>query len=182
MNVKIETFYIRDDKKYFPNNDHLPVIVYRNVFDPKGLKPSQWEDRFRTNGFGRSWRDGIFAFHHYHSTAHEVLGCYSGRARVRLGGDNEQILKDIELVSGDAVLIPAGVAHKNLGDDNQFGVVGAYDFDGDTYDMNYGKDANERRQAEENIKRVKTPARDPVLGEADGLVCRWKKVTNDICD
>ena len=154
-NIKIETFFVRDDEQYFPNNNHLPIIVYRQVFDGKSVSPMQWEQLFRQNNFGKSWRDGIFTFHHYHSTAHEALGCYGGRAQVRLGGDNEQVRKDIELRAGDCILIPAGVSHKNMGQDSYFGVVGAYDLDGKNYDMNYGRDLEERRKAEENIKQVK---------------------------
>jgi uncharacterized protein YjlB len=154
-NVKIETFFVRDDGEFLPNNNHLPVIVYRQVFDSKSVSASQWEKLFKENNFGKSWRDGIFTYHHYHSTAHEALGCYGGRAQVRLGGDNEQVRKDVELTAGDCILIPIGVAHKNMGQDSNFGVVGAYDLDGKNYDMNYGKDAEERRKAEENMKQVK---------------------------
>ena len=152
--MKIETFFVRDDGQYLPNNDHLPVIVYRQVFDAKSVSPLKWEQLFQQNNFGRSWRDGIYTYHHYHSTAHEVLGCYGGHARVRLGGDNETVRKDIELHAGDCILIPTGVAHKNMGEDDGFGVVGAYDSDGKNYDMNYGKNAEERGQAEENMKKV----------------------------
>ena len=156
-NVKIETFFVRDDGQFFPNNDHLPVIVYRQVLDAKSVSATKWEQIFKQNNFGQSWRDGIYTFHHYHSTAHEALGCYGGRAQVRLGGDNEQVRKDIELTAGDCILIPTGVAHKNMGQDSNFAVVGAYDLDGKSYDMNYGKDAEERRKAEENMKQVNNP-------------------------
>lgn len=152
--ISVETFVVRDDERFFPNNDRLPVIVYRQVFDPKSVSASAWEHLFKQNHFGKSWRDGIFTYHHYHSTAHEVLGCYAGRARVRLGGDNEQVRKDIELTAGDGILIPTGVAHKNMEQDAQFAVVGAYDLGGQSYDMNYGKDADERRRAEENMRQV----------------------------
>ncbi|CAF1254076.1 unnamed protein product [Rotaria sp. Silwood1] len=174
-NIKIETFFVHDDGQYFPNNNHLSVIVYRQVFDSKTVSASKWEQLFKENNFGKSWRDGIFSFHHYHSTAHEALGCYGGRAQVRLGGDNEQVRKDIELVSGDCILIPVGVAHKNIGQDNDFAVVGAYDIDGKNYDMNYGKNAEERRKAEENIKQVRIPRMDPIVGENGGIIQHWKK-------
>ena len=145
---------MRDDERFFPNNNHLPVIVYRHVFDAEAVSASKFEDLFRRNHFGRSWRDGIYTYHHYHSTAHEALGCYAGRAQVRLGGDDEGVRQDVELSAGDAILIPTGVAHKNIGQDADFAVVGAYDIDGKTYDMNYGKDADERRRAEANMKQV----------------------------
>ncbi|CAF3548466.1 unnamed protein product [Rotaria socialis] len=172
--VKIETFFVHDDEHFFPNNNHLPVIVYRQVFDGKSVSASSWEQLFKQNHFGKSWRDGIFSYHHYHSTAHEALGCYGGRAQIRLGDYNEQVRKDIELTAGDCILIPAGVAHKNMEQDNAFSVVGAYDTDGKDYDMNYGQNAEERSKAEENIKQVKVPRIDPVVGDNGGVIQHWK--------
>ncbi|CAF0885261.1 unnamed protein product [Adineta ricciae] len=175
--MKIDTFFVRDDGNFFPNNNQLPVIVYRQVFDSRSVSASNWEQLFKRNNFGQSWRDGIFTFHHYHSTAHEALGCYAGHAQVRLGGDDEQVRKDVELNAGDCILIPTGVAHKNIGQDSAFAVVGAYDLDGRSYDMNYGKDAEERRKAEDNMKKVEVPRMDPVVGESGGLIQYWKKNT-----
>ena len=37
-------------------------------------------------GWLGAWVDGIYAFHHFHSTAHEVLGIVAGSASVILGG------------------------------------------------------------------------------------------------
>lgn len=152
--LKIESFFVRDDGEFLPNNNRLPVLVYRQVFAGESVSASHWEQLFKQNHFGRSWRDGIFTYHHYHSTAHEALGCYAGHARVRLGGDSERVRRDVELHAGDCILIPTGVAHKNIGQDADFGVVGAYDLDRKSYDMNYGKDADERRKAEENMRKV----------------------------
>jgi uncharacterized protein YjlB len=80
------------------------------------------EERFLANHWTNSWRNGIYTFHHFHSTSHEVLGIYRGSASVRLGGEHGQ---DLIVEAGDVVVIPAGVGHKNLGATRQFGVVGA---------------------------------------------------------
>ena len=53
-----------------------------------------------------------------------------------LGGDGGLTT---ELGKGDVVVIPAGVAHKNLGSSADFACVGAYP-DGRSYDMNYGNE------------------------------------------
>ncbi|CAM4941670.1 unnamed protein product [Rotaria socialis] len=58
--------------------------------------------------------------------------------------------------------------------DNTFSVVGAYDTDGKDYDMNYGQNAEERSKAEENIKQVKVPRIDPVVGDNGGVIQHWK--------
>ena len=78
---------------------------------------------FERNGWGGAWRNGIYAHHHYHSTAHEVLGVASGSVRVRLGGDGG---KTVVLRAGDVVVVPAGVAHKSEGTSPDLVVVGAY--------------------------------------------------------
>jgi uncharacterized protein YjlB len=52
-----------------------------------------------------------------------------------LGG--EQGTK-ITIEKGDILVIPAGVAHKNIGKENDAGVVGAY-LNARDYNMNYGK-------------------------------------------
>jgi uncharacterized protein YjlB len=70
------------------------------------------------------------------------------------------------------LVIPAGVAHKNLGGENDVGVVGAYP-DGRDYDMNYGK-PGERPGTDENISGVPIPSGDPVLGNNKGLTTIWK--------
>ena len=78
---------------------------------------------FALNGWGGSWRDGIYPFPHYHSTAHEVLGICRGEAKVRFGGDTGIVLA---VRAGDVVVIPAGVGHQNLGASADLLVVGAY--------------------------------------------------------
>src|SRR5581483_10867523 len=115
-----------------------------------------------------SWRDGIYTYHHYHSTAHEVLGVFNGSATVQFGGEHG--LKQ-KVNAGDVIIIPAGVAHKNLGASSAFGVVGAYPR-GQTWDMNYGR-AEERPRADENIVHVALPKRDPVYGSGGPLTEHW---------
>jgi uncharacterized protein YjlB len=78
---------------------------------------------FERNGWTGAWTNGIYRDHHYHSNAREVLGIVAGRVRVELGGEGGQT---VELATGDVVVIPAGVAHKNEGASPVLLVVGAY--------------------------------------------------------
>ena len=111
----------------------------------------------------------MYGYHHYHSTAHEVLGVYGGTAEIQLGGEDGVV---VSIARGDMVIIPAGVAHKNLGSSRDFRVVGAYPR-GQRPDMNYGR-AGERPRADENITRVVLPAIDPIYGSHGPLMKRWR--------
>ena len=71
----------------------------------------------------------------------------------------------------DTIVIPAGVAHKNLRASRDFLVVGAYP-PGQSWDMNYGE-AGERPDADQNIMRVPRPKKDPVFGRRGPLIDHW---------
>lgn len=105
----------------------------------------------------------------YHSTAHEVLVVLSGSVEVQLGGPTGVTTR---LNSGDAVIIPAGVAHKNLHASADFEVLGAYP-DGQKWDLQYGA-PGERPKADENIARVPLPAEDPFFGPDGPLLKHWR--------
>jgi len=158
------------DDGIFPNNANLPMLVYKNAIQIPDMNPAGAIERvFRENGWGGSWRNGIYSYHHYHSTAHEVLGIFSGSVTVQLGGPDGLTLDG---VAGDVIIIPAGVAHKNLGSSDDFRCVGAYP-PGQDWDMNYGK-PDERPKADENITKVPLPHMDPVYGANGPLVKSWK--------
>lgn len=167
---EVEALVLGDDGT-FPNNEKLPVLVYRGAFDAaESSLGDHIEWTFRQNGWGGTWQNGIYSYHHYHSTAHEVLGVARGTATVRLGGDDGLA---VDLAPGDVVVLPAGVAHKNEGSSADFLVVGAYPL-GQDYDMNYGK-LEERPTADRNIEATPVPETDPVHGAAGPLLERWRK-------
>jgi uncharacterized protein YjlB len=157
------------DNGIFPSNGRLPVLAYHEVLKlPAGDAARGVEKLFDSHSWRGSWRNGIFSYHHYHSTAHEALGVYRGSARVQLGGPTGP---EFEVQREDVIAIPAVVAHKNLGSSLDFRVVGAYPA-GQRYDMNYGK-ANERPRADRNIANVTLPELDPVFGDTGPLFWLW---------
>jgi uncharacterized protein YjlB len=166
--ANIEPVVLQDDG-VFPNSRH-PALLYKGVLDIPLLFPATHvKHLFEKHGWSNSWDAGIFGYHHYHSITHEALGIYKGHTKLQLGGPyGPQIL----IERGDVLVIPAGVAHKNLGAENSVGVVGAYP-QGGNYDMNYGK-PGERPYTDENIKIVPIPASDPVFGRDRGLFKIWK--------
>jgi uncharacterized protein YjlB len=161
------------DDGTFPNS-RFPALVYRGVAQVTAgaAAPEAFEALFRGNGWGSaSWRNGLYGVHHYHSTAHEVLGVFGGAVRIQLGGPQGT---PVEVQAGDVVVIPAGVAHKNLGATREFRVVGAYPA-GTSPDMNYGE-RGERPGADRNIARVPFPGGDPVGGPRGELMVHWGKL------
>ena len=170
MNRKDVITALLADDGTFPNNEKLPVLVYRHAFATGEDEPEgRIEEAFRKSGWGGTWRNGIYSYHHYHSTAHEVLGVARGTARVQLGGDDGATF---DVAAGDVLVIPAGVAHKNLGSSMDFMVVGAYPA-GQEYDMKYGH-PGERPQADLNIEATPLPDADPVYGADGPLLQHWR--------
>ena len=155
-----------------PNNVRCPLLAYPQAVSLSGPDPAALFERlFADNGWVGSWRNGVFPFHHFHSTAHEVLGVYRGSARLQLGGPQGPVF---EVQPGDVVIVPAGVAHKNLGSlpaAQPFGVVGAYPV-GQWPDMNRGREG-ERPRADRAIAQVALPAADPVYGARGPLNGHW---------
>ena len=150
-------------------NSKLPLLVYRRAVRLQSDDPASiFEELFEANQWTDTWRNGIYDYHHYHSTAHEVLGVYSGNATVNFGGEGGPITK---VWAGDVVIIPAGVSHKNLGSSPDFGVVGAYP-KGQKVDMRYGK-PEERAKADAQIAQVPKPQSDPVQGPRGSLLSFW---------
>jgi uncharacterized protein YjlB len=167
--LQIQEHFLRESS-VIPNS-RLPLLIYSGAIDLSGSDPaSHVETVFERNGWSGTWRNGVYSYHHYHSTAHEVLGCYSGSAKVQFGGENGVVA---EIAAGDVVIIPAGVAHMNLGSSRDFAVVGAYP-DGREPDMNYGEEG-ERSKANQNIDRIPLPKSDPVFGENGPLLKHWSK-------
>jgi len=158
------------DDGVFPNNGLLPLMVYRAAIKNASGDASVFEKIIHSNKWGGSWRNGIYPFHHYHSTAHEVLGIFKGNAVVQFGGEKGELFS---IEEGDVVIIPAGVSHRNHFCSQDFRVVGAYPA-GESWDMNYGKEG-ERPEADKNIRNVPLPGTDPVFGRKGPLAEHWKK-------
>ncbi len=168
LSPSIETHFFADDG-VIPNNA-LPLVLYRGALGSEGDLAARCEEMFEANGWPGAWRNGIYGHHHYHSTAHEVLGIARGSARVRLGGDNGAT---VELREGDVVVIPAGVAHKRESASADLLVIGSYP-KGQRPDICRAEPTTHDKAAA-NVAKVALPALDPVTGRADPLIDCWQR-------
>ena len=155
-----------DDGGAIPNS-RLPVLVYHDVDGARA--PGGCAELFARNGWLGAWVDGIYPFHHFHSTAHEVLGIVAGSASVILGGPSGRRL---EVEQGDVLVLPAGTGHRNVGATGDLLVVGAYP-GGMWCDLRRG-DPAERDEVLANIAAVPLPGSDPVHGPDGPLTALWR--------
>ncbi len=73
--------FILSPSDWVPNHPTLPVLVYSQI--RADMDSSAFEDMFHDNCWTGIWRNGVFAYHHYHSGAHEVLGVGAVRRSCR---------------------------------------------------------------------------------------------------
>ncbi len=159
---------MQDDR--FPHIT-LPVLLYKGILDLPWFMPSRLiKSIFAKNRWLNFWTDGMLPYHHYHPNTHEAIGFYKGETILKLGGHHGETIK---VEKGDVLVIPAGIAMKNLGDQDQVKCVGAY-ANGIQAETFTGE-AGELNVAVQELKRVAMPVEDPVFGPKGGLVRLWKK-------
>jgi uncharacterized protein YjlB len=153
---------------WVPNHPRFPVLVYRRALAPTtGHLAAEFEARLGQHGWPAQWRDGIFDYHHYHSTAHEALGVFAGRAELIIGGP-EGLPLSVE--AGDLLVLPAGTGHCLRSATDDFKVVGAYPR-GQDFDICRAAPTTAQRAA---IHAVPVPAADPLDGEGGPLTLLWR--------
>jgi len=152
---------------WVPNNTRLPVLLWHRAIDPKSPDPAaSFETLFAHNGWPPQWRNGVFDYHHFHSTAHEALGIASGDAELILGGPHGRV---ISVRAGDALILPAGTGHCLLTCGRRFQVVGAYP-PGQQWDIRRAALSEAERIA---MEALPFPRSDPVAGEDGPLTREW---------
>uniref|UniRef100_A0A7S2BYP1 Cupin type-2 domain-containing protein n=1 Tax=Florenciella parvula TaxID=236787 RepID=A0A7S2BYP1_9STRA len=158
-----------DPDSGFTNNAQWPLIVYKHALrmdEDEDEGQDQGCDRMVSlmvsNGWTRPWAWGVFSYHHYHSTAWEALLCVQGSADIQLGGPQGPTF---DVQPGDCLLIPPGVAHKQLSEQGGFTLLGAYpDHNGcRTPSADTCRRAPTAKQ-QASIERCPAPLRCPLFG------------------
>lgn len=156
-----------------PNNV-LPLIIWPHVVPDDEEDIAAWFEKiFEENGWPPAWRYPIFPYTHFHPNTHELLGVAQGWAEVLFGGDSGRM---VTLHPGDAVLIPAGVGHKQVSASEDFMVVGAYPegFSPDTW----RDEVTKLTAAKAQVKQVAVPKRDPFSGGEGAMTEIWSPLRN----
>src|SRR3954462_1915289 len=147
-----------------PNHPAFPVLVYRGV-DAAARGADAARALFADHGWGGSWVDGVFDFHHFHSTSHEALAVVAGAATLELGGPQGQAF---DVAAGDVLVLPAGTGHRRATARDGFQVVGAYPAGQEDYALLRAAD----QEARDRTAALPPPAEDPVGGDG---VATWRR-------
>ncbi|MFW5846330.1 MAG: cupin domain-containing protein [Planctomycetota bacterium] len=159
-----ETLHL-DAGAHVPNHPTVPVLLYRG-----GAAEAEDElrKRLRAHGWPADWTGTVYDYQHYHSTAHEFLAVRSGTAAIQLGGPEGPV---VDLVAGDAVLLPAGTGHCRRRQSDGFQVLAAYP-QGQDWDL-IRAEAPPDPAVLERIRAVPIPDQDPLGGTAGAVVQHW---------
>jgi len=154
---EVHKLYMDNDGTY-PNNPTHPLLLYRSAFH--GTQQEGYTKIVSSGEWTSPWVWGIFTYHHYHTTAWELLICVKGQADIQIGGSNGPI---VNISKGDVMLVPPGLAHKQIRDSGGFTLLGSYPIEGCSGPVDTVRGAPTEDQ-KANIEACVTPKRDPVLG------------------
>ena len=147
-----------DHDGVFPNNPHYPLLIFAGGCEH--LDSAATERAIVAASWSAPWAWGVFDFHHYHSTAWEILACVKGRAVLQLGGPTGP---EIGVTLGDVVLVPPGFAHRQLEATQDFTLLGAYPNSGCSGPVDTVRAAPTAAQRA-NIAAVQAPSEEPISG------------------
>lgn len=163
-----ETLMFQDDGR--TPNSRFPVLVYRGLGTSPGDDPAAgFEALFEAHGWPAQWRGGVFAYHHFHSNAHEALAVYAGEAELVLGGE---FGRPVRVAAGDMAILPAGTGHCRISASADFAVTAGYPAGHGDWDLcRPGRTHHKRAVA--RIAAVPMPPADPVTGARGALTRFW---------
>jgi uncharacterized protein YjlB len=155
----------------FPNTSLAPkpLLIYRGAFEPPASTEAIESHLAHIGVVQPAWRYSMYRQHHYHSTTHEVLCVSRGSAKLCFGGPENPGRVETTVEHGDAIVVPAGVAHALLAEGRDgFEMVGSYPRGCQQWDMCTGR--TEERSKWKTIEALKWFEHDPLYGEGGPAV------------
>ncbi|EPQ51637.1 hypothetical protein GLOTRDRAFT_133009 [Gloeophyllum trabeum ATCC 11539] len=164
--VKVATYHIPRHGRY-PNSDadNKPLVHYKSLFRKGAGKDAIKDHLAKVNVIQPQWTYTMYPTDHFHTTCHEAIVILSGSALLAFGGVENPRKVELEVEQGDALLIPAGMSHKQVRElgTKVFDMLGAYEIGAEHWDMCYGRE--EEGDTGQRIKRVGWFKQDPFYGE-----------------
>ncbi|EPQ51638.1 cupin domain-containing protein [Gloeophyllum trabeum ATCC 11539] len=140
-----------------------PLLVYHTVFSPSATKSSITAHLSKINVIEPHWTYSMYPTSHFHSNTHEVLIILKGSAKLLFGGEENLDRVEADVTKGDAIVLPAGMAHRLLQDKSgDFQMLGCYPVGADQWDMCYGKEGE--GDVEGRIRKLRWFEKDPIYG------------------
>jgi uncharacterized protein YjlB len=164
--MNIIPFYFENDG-VIPNNK-LPLLIYKNAL--QYLSDKNFQYAFSKNNWTNNWQDIVLDYDHFHSNTHEVLGLAKGIARLKIGGDNGEI---VLVETGDVIIMPAGVGHYSLDNSLDYQFVGGYP-NGAEWNSILSLKNEDSISIIEEILNIPIPDSDPIFGNKGPLFDFWK--------
>ena len=98
-----------EDDGLTPNNIR-PFLVYQGAvkLDPKQPEATI-EDLFEANGWGGTWRNGVYDYLHYHATKQKKHSDAHNNTQKHNDSKHGQ---ELEIKAGDVAILPAGTGHQ----------------------------------------------------------------------
>lgn len=116
-----ETYFL-PPTPYVPNSP-LPALIYRGVLS--NPTPSSVRAAIEANHWLQGGSFKTYTAHHFHSVTHECYAVFKGKTRLRLGKgplDDENVPNvEVDLFTGDVIILPAGVGHSSISNDSSEG-------------------------------------------------------------
>ncbi|KAH8730025.1 hypothetical protein GQ44DRAFT_473261 [Phaeosphaeriaceae sp. PMI808] len=160
-------------------NSPLPALIYRNVL-PSPCDSESAKELCEANGWEKRGEWGAITTAHFHPNTHECYAIVQGESRLVLGrckpADGEEGTEGIEVdvSTGDVVVVPAGVSHRSLTSSGGYRYIGVYPKTNPKWRNNFCKGEEPLEDLKNEIAHVAMPDADPVYGADGPLVRIWR--------
>ncbi|VUC33007.1 unnamed protein product [Clonostachys rosea] len=166
--MQVNCYYLGSNQDA-PNNT-LPVLHYQDVLPQPATEASVTEFLTRNKWEKRgTW--GHIGIRHFHPNSHECYGIFQGSSKLLIGKIKQGDGVEINVKSGDVIVLPAGTAHSSIESSLNYRYIGVYPEGCPKWQNEMGKKPAD--QFHTMIQDVAMPEADPVYGENGPLTRLW---------